>query len=55
MFCIVAACCGYASWLLVPRLGLAGAVIAMAVAAAAQIGGQALILRRALRQMEAAA
>ncbi|HEY3443680.1 MAG TPA: oligosaccharide flippase family protein [Paludibaculum sp.] len=55
MFCIVAASCGYASWLLVPRLGLSGAVVAMAVAAAAQIGGQALILRRALRQMEATA
>lgn len=51
MFCVVAASCGYASWLLVPRLGLAGAAVAMAVAAAAQIGGQALILRRALRQM----
>jgi len=55
MFCVVAVCCGCASWLLVPRLGLAGAVVAMAVAAAAQIGGQALILRRALRRMEAAA
>ncbi len=54
LFCVVAAFCGCASWLLVPRLGLAGAAMAMAVAAAAQIGGQTLILRRALRHMEVA-
>lgn len=54
MFCLVAVICGCASWLLVPRLGLAGAAVAMAVAAAAQIGGQTLILRRALQKLEAA-
>lgn len=36
------------SWALVPRLGLHGAVLALALAWMAQIGGQALILRRAL-------
>jgi len=54
MFCVVAAICGCASWLLVPRFGLAGAAVAMAVAATAQIGGQALILRRALHHLEVA-
>lgn len=54
MFCFVAAICGATSWLLVPRMGLAGAAVAMAVAAAAQIVGQTIILRRALRRLEAA-
>jgi len=52
LFCFVAAACGCVSWLLVPRFGLAGAAMAMAVAALAQICGQSLILWRALRQLE---
>jgi len=51
----VAAACGCASWYLVPRMGLAGAALAMAAAAVVQIGGQTLILRRAMRRLEAAA
>jgi O-antigen/teichoic acid export membrane protein len=54
MFCVVAASSGCASWYLVPRFGLAGAAMAMALAAVAQICGQALILRRALRRLETA-
>jgi O-antigen/teichoic acid export membrane protein len=54
MFCVVAASSGCASWYLVPHFGLAGAAMAMAVAAVAQIGGQTLILRRALRRLEIA-
>jgi O-antigen/teichoic acid export membrane protein len=54
LFCGVAASSACASWLLVPRFGLAGAALALAVAAAAQIGGQTLILKRALRRLEVA-
>jgi O-antigen/teichoic acid export membrane protein len=54
LFCVVAASCGAASWLLVPRLGLRGAALALAVAALVQIGGEALILARAMRRIEAA-
>ena len=54
MFCAVALGSGCASWLLVPKFGLAGAAMAMAVAAAAQIIGQSYILRRALGRLEAA-
>lgn len=54
LFCLAAATCGAASWLLVPQFGLGGAAMAMAVSAAAQIGGQAFILRGALRRMETA-
>lgn len=43
---------GCAAWLLVPKFGLAGAAMAMGVAALAQIGGQSFILRRALRRLE---
>jgi len=55
LFCAVAASCGFASWLLVPRFGLDGAVLALAVAAAVRIGGGVLILRRAFHGMEPAA
>jgi O-antigen/teichoic acid export membrane protein len=54
LFCLAAATCGAASWLLVPQFGLGGAAMALAVSAAAQIGGQAFILRGALRRMETA-
>ena len=52
LFCGVAASCWLASWVLVPRFGLHGAVLALAVAAAVQIGGGTLILGRSLRGME---
>lgn len=54
LFCLAAVTCGAASWLLVPQFGLGGAAMAMAVSAAVQIGGQAFILRAALRRMETA-
>jgi hypothetical protein len=54
LFCAAAACCGVASWLLVPRLGLYGAVLALALASSLQIAGQLLILAWAIRRMEAA-
>lgn len=54
LFCVVAASCGCASWLLVPRFGLRGAAMSLAIAASVQIGGEALILARAMRRIEAA-
>jgi len=54
LFCVVAASCGCAAWLLIPRWGLAGAPMALAVAAGVQICGEAAILARALRRMEPA-
>jgi hypothetical protein len=54
LFCAVAASCGLASWLLVPRLGLAGAPLALALAAGVQICGELAILARALRRTEPA-
>jgi O-antigen/teichoic acid export membrane protein len=54
LFCVVAASCGAASWLLVPRFGLRGAAVSLAIAASVQIGGEALILARAMRRIEAA-
>ena len=54
LFCVVAASCGGASWLLVPRFGLRGAALSLALAALVQIGGEALILTRALHRIEAA-
>ncbi|HSB16432.1 MAG TPA: hypothetical protein VLE22_18420, partial [Bryobacteraceae bacterium] len=54
LFCAVAACCGVASWLLVPKLGLYGAVLALALASSLQIAGQLLILAWAIRRMETA-
>jgi len=46
----VAATSAIASWLLVPAMGLNGAAFAVAIAASVQIGGESLILRRALRR-----
>jgi O-antigen/teichoic acid export membrane protein len=54
LFCLVAAVCGAASWLLVPRFGLSGAVMALGLAACAQIAGEAVLLGRALNRMAAA-
>jgi len=51
LFCAVAASCGIASWLLIPRWGLQGAVVALAISAGVQIVGQVLILRRAVHRM----
>jgi len=48
----VAACCGVAAWLLVPRFGLYGAVMALAAAACVQIAGEVWILARTLSAME---
>ncbi|MCL4782716.1 MAG: hypothetical protein KJZ70_06755 [Bryobacterales bacterium] len=53
LFAVSAGGCGVASWLLVPRMGLYGAVLAVALAALLQIAGQCWILLRALRRAEA--
>lgn len=53
LFALSAAGCGVASWLLVPRLGLYGGVLALALAALLQIAGQCWILANALRRAEA--
>ncbi|MBI4876626.1 MAG: lipopolysaccharide biosynthesis protein [Acidobacteria bacterium] len=55
LFCAVAASCGLAAWILVPRFGLYGAVMALAAASCVQIAGEAWILARALAAMEPAA
>ncbi|MCC6264005.1 MAG: lipopolysaccharide biosynthesis protein [Bryobacterales bacterium] len=52
LFAASAAGCGVASWLLVPRYGLYGGVLALALAALLQIVGQCWILRGALRRAE---
>jgi O-antigen/teichoic acid export membrane protein len=54
LFCLVAASCGLASWLLIPRFGLAGAPMALAAAACVQIGGECAILARAFHRLEPA-
>jgi len=54
LLCAVAASSAIASWILVPTMGLHGAAVALAIAACVQIGGSALILRRALCRMEPA-
>lgn len=54
LLCLVALASGCASWLLVPEFGLAGAAMAMGIAAAVQIGGQSFILSRALGRLELA-
>ncbi len=54
LFAASAAVCGVASWLLVPRWGLYGGVVALALAALLQILGQCWILRGALRRAEVA-
>jgi O-antigen/teichoic acid export membrane protein len=48
LFGLVAAACGAAAWILVPRVGLAGAPIALAIAAGIQVAGELAILRRAI-------
>lgn len=53
LFAVSTATCGIASFLLVPPLGLYGAVAALALAALLQIGGQCLLLMFALRRAEA--
>jgi O-antigen/teichoic acid export membrane protein len=53
LFCVVAATCGAASWVLVPLFGLPGAVAALGAAACVQIGGEALLLSSALSRMAA--
>jgi len=55
LFCVVAAVCAAASWLLVPRLGLLGAPAALGAAACVQTAGELLILGRAFRRTEQAA
>jgi O-antigen/teichoic acid export membrane protein len=55
LFALVAAASGVASWLLVPRLGLMGAILALAIAWTVQIAGELLILRHALRRRESQA
>jgi O-antigen/teichoic acid export membrane protein len=54
LFCIVAASCAGASALLIPRHGLMGAPMALAIAAFVQTGGELLILTRALDKERAA-
>jgi O-antigen/teichoic acid export membrane protein len=52
LFLAVALVSAVASWALVPKLGLEGAALALALAWLAQIAGELLILRRALRRGE---
>jgi O-antigen/teichoic acid export membrane protein len=52
LFLAVALVSAAASWVLVPKLGLEGAALALALAWLAQIAGELLILRRALRRGE---
>lgn len=54
LFCAVAASCAVASWWLVPRFGLAGAALALAIASGVQILGGLWILARACRRSEVA-
>lgn len=54
LFFLVAVSCGIAAWLLIPRFGLAGAPMALAVAACVQIAGELAILTRAFRRTEPA-
>jgi O-antigen/teichoic acid export membrane protein len=49
---VVAAASAVASWMLVPRLGLRGAVASLAVAWLLQIAGELAVLRAALRRRE---
>jgi O-antigen/teichoic acid export membrane protein len=49
----VAVSAGIASWLLVPRLGLNGAALALGIASVVQIAGDLAILGRALREVAA--
>lgn len=49
LFALVAAACGAASWILIPRVGLAGAPIALGIAAGVQAAGEVAILARLAR------
>ena len=49
LFIAVTAACGIASWILVPRVGLYGAAVALAAAAFLQAGGQVFIIFRRAR------
>jgi hypothetical protein len=49
---MVAASCAAASWLLVPRVGLMGAPMALAIGATVQTAGELIILGRAFRPAE---
>ncbi len=55
LMAVAAATSGIASWVLVPRMGLNGAALAIAAAALTQIAGEVLILRHALRRRGATA
>ena len=52
LLAVVVCVCAAASEALVPRFGLKGAAMSLAVAAVVQIAGQLLILRKALRTVE---
>jgi O-antigen/teichoic acid export membrane protein len=52
LFCVMAGCCAVASWMLVPRFGLIGGPMALAVAACVQVGGELIILGRSFRRAE---
>ena len=54
LFALSAAVCGGGSWLLVPGMGLEGAVLALALAGAVQVAGQFAILGWAVRRLETA-
>jgi O-antigen/teichoic acid export membrane protein len=54
LFVVVALASAAASWILVPRLGVHGAPVALAIAAAVQVAGELAILARRLRHLEAA-
>ena len=54
LFGAVAVSSAIASWTLVPRLGLGGAALALALAASLQIAGEVLILARTFHRMESA-
>jgi O-antigen/teichoic acid export membrane protein len=54
LFPVVAASCGIAAWLLIPRFGLAGAPMALAIAASVQICGEVAILARVFHRTEPA-
>jgi len=49
----VAVSASIASWVLVPRLGLSGAALALAISSVTQIAGDLIILRSALREVAA--
>lgn len=52
LFSVAALTCGLASWVLIPRIGLVGGAIALALGACVQITGNAVVLMRALAQRQ---